>query len=172
MVSVSRNERGVGGNSAPTRAKNKWRAWGILGRRARTIKIGTVVDSTQGDAKLKKFESEVKSAIDSSTGSAGRLRSSLGDLRTALNALGIAAAVTALKQFGEFALRAAINVDRQVSSLKALTGSAEAATRRFQELFKIAQQTPGLTTSLATTLDAQLRVFNVSTQTINKLLPV
>jgi len=139
---------------------------------ARTIKIEIVVDSKQADANLKKFEREFKSAIDSSTGSAGRLRSSLGDLRTALNALGIAAAVTALKQFGEFALRAAINVDRQVSSLKALTGSAEAATRRFQELFKIAQQTPGLTTSLATTLDAQLRVFNVSTQTINKLLPV
>lgn len=72
---------------------------------------------------------------------------------------------------GKSAVSSAVNIDRQVNVLKALTGSAQAAEERFASLVKLSSQTPGLTTSLAATLDAQLRVANVGAGTIDKLLP-
>jgi hypothetical protein len=72
---------------------------------------------------------------------------------------------------GKAAVTSAVNIDRQVNVLKALTGSAQAAEERFAALVNLSAKTPGLTTSLAATLDAQLRVANVSTGTIDKLLP-
>ena len=93
------------------------------------------------------------------------VRSSIGKLTTALGVLGGAAAFTKIAQFG-------IDLDRSRNQLVALTGSAEKAKQRFSELNAIAQRTPGLTTGLATTLDAQLRVFSVNVATIDRLLPV
>lgn len=78
---------------------------------------------------------------------------------------------TAIFGVGTAAVRSAIEIDKQVNALKALTGSAEAAEKRFAKLVEISQKTPGLTASLATTLDAQLRVANVTEQTINRILP-
>src|SRR5262245_58542128 len=79
--------------------------------------------------------------IDASTAGINTLRSAVGLLGTEFAALG---AVAILKDIASRALDAGIAIDRQVNSLKALTGSAEAARQRFQELFKLAQQTPGL----------------------------
>ena len=72
---------------------------------------------------------------------------------------------------GKAAVTSAVNIDRQVNVLKALTGSAQAAEERFAALVSLSAKTPGLTTSLAATLDAQLRVANVSAGTIDKILP-
>lgn len=72
---------------------------------------------------------------------------------------------------GRSAVQSAIQIDQQVNVLKALTGSAENAEKRFAALVAISQKTPGLTTNLAATLDAQLRVANVSVGTIDRLLP-
>jgi hypothetical protein len=72
---------------------------------------------------------------------------------------------------GRAAVQSAVNLDRQINVLKSLTGSAEEAERRFAQLVATAQKSPGLTTSLAATLDAQLRVANVTVSTIDKLLP-
>jgi seryl-tRNA synthetase len=94
----------------------------------------------------------------------GRLTAAFG----ALAAIGVA---SIFKQVAETAVQAAINIDRQVNTLKALTGSAEAAKRRFQELVDLAQKTPGLTSNLALALDTQLRILNVTEQTINRVLP-
>src|SRR5262245_43062587 len=96
----------------------------------------------QGSRDMKQFNS----AIDATN-------SGLNTLRLGAIALG-AAAIGIFKQIGESALDAAKSINQQVSALQALTGSAAAAKARFQELFAIAQKTPGLTTSLATTLDA------------------
>jgi hypothetical protein len=72
---------------------------------------------------------------------------------------------------GRAAVQSAVNIDRQINTLKALTGSAEAAERRYAQLVATAQKTPGLTANLAATLDAQLRVANVTVSTIDKILP-
>lgn len=77
-----------------------------------------------------------------------------------------------LIDLGRAAVQSAVNIDRQVNVLKALTGSAELAEKRFAALVALSQKTPGLTTNLAATLDTQLRVAGASVQAIDKLLPV
>lgn len=119
----------------------------------------------QGRDELGRF---TKSAADADR-SIRQMSSSLGGLRTAFAALGGASVFTGI---AKASIDAAVAIDKQLSSLKALTGSAEAAQKRFQELFRLAQRTPGLTTSLAATLDAQLRIFSVAERTIDRLLPV
>jgi len=111
-------------------------------------------------------------AARGSAGGLDSLRASASRLQGVFTALAAVGLVSLFERFGRAAFDAAIDVDKQVNSLKALTGSAEAAQKRFKELFDLAQKTPGLTTSLAATLDAQLRIFSVSVQTIDKLLPV
>lgn len=86
---------------------------------------------------------------------------------SALAAIGVA---SFFESVARRAVDAAISIDQQVTALTALTGSATAAKQRLEELFALSQKTPGLTLGLASTLDAQLRVFDVNTQTINKLL--
>jgi hypothetical protein len=117
-------------------------------------------------------QQKLERAIQSGAGGISSLRSAIAGISGAFGVLAGLGIVSLFERVGREALDAAVSVDKQVSTLRALTGSAEAAQKRFQELFKIAQQTPGLTTNLAAQLDAQLRVFNVAEQTINKLLPV
>lgn len=86
--------------------------------------------------------------------------------------LALTAALTVpLVALAPAATRSAIEIDSQVNVLKAFTGSAEAAEARLAQLIATAQKTPGLTTGLAATLDAQLRVANVLPATIDKILP-
>lgn len=75
-----------------------------------------------------------------------------------------------LASLSSASVKSALDIDRQVNALKALTGSAEAAEARFAALFALAQNTPGLTTSTAAALDAQLRLAAVSQQTIDRFL--
>lgn len=86
-----------------------------------------------------------------------------GGFATALG-LGIAA-------IGREAVQSAIKIDSSVNVLKAFTGSAEAAEARLAKLIATAQKTPGLTTQLALTLDAQLRAARVAESTIDRILP-
>ena len=72
---------------------------------------------------------------------------------------------------GAAAVKSAFDIDKNVNTIKAFVGSAEAAENRLRALIEVSQRTPGLTTSLATTLDAQLRAANVAEQTINRILP-
>jgi hypothetical protein len=121
---------------------------------------------------LVRVNQQMQRETQQSAAGVNSLGSAIGSLRSGFAAFAALGVVSLFVNFGRAALDAAISVDRQVNTLKALTGSAAEAQRRFQELFKLAQQTPGLTTSIAATLDAQLRVFSVNEQTINKLLPV
>jgi hypothetical protein len=82
--------------------------------------------------------------------------------------VGITAPIVAL---GIASLKSAKDLDANVNTLKAFTGSAEAAERRLAQLIKTARDTPGLTTNLALTLDAQLRVAKTTEETINRVLP-
>ena len=76
-----------------------------------------------------------------------------------------------LLDFGRAAVSSATDIDQQVNVLKALTGSATVAEARFKSLVEISRRTPGLTSNLAATLDAQLRTSNVSEANIDKILP-
>lgn len=82
--------------------------------------------------------------------------------------IGITAPLLAL---GAASLKSARDLDANVNTLKAFTGSAEAAEARLAQLIKTARDTPGLTTNLALTLDAQLRVAKTTEETINRVLP-
>lgn len=105
---------------------------------------------------IKDVSDRVKKAGDSIT-SAGKSLS-----------LSVTAPLAAL---GAVAVKSAVDLDKQVNVLKALTGSAEAAEKRLGQLITTASRTPGLTAGLAATLDAQLRIANVSVQNIDKILP-
>lgn len=99
-----------------------------------------------------------------------RLRTAGDSMRQAGQTLSLSLTAP-LVALGAAAVKSAVDIDRQVNVLKSLTGSAAAAEARFTSLVALAQKTPGLTASLATTLDAQLRVANVTEQTINRILP-
>lgn len=72
---------------------------------------------------------------------------------------------------GRAAVRSAFDIDKNVSTLKAFLGSTAAAESRLTQLVNLSQKTPGLTSSLASTLDAQLRTTNVKQGTIDRILP-
>lgn len=76
-----------------------------------------------------------------------------------------------LAALGAISVKSARDIDDQANTLKAFTGSAEAAEKRLAELIATAQRTPGLTTSLGLMLDSQLRVAEVTVETIDKILP-
>lgn len=104
----------------------------------------------------------------------GQVSDKLKTIGSALQGVGrqLSVSITApLAALGAAAVTSAVSLDRQVNVLKALTGSAEAAEKRLAQLVATSAKTPGLTTSLAATLDAQLRIANVSVQNIDKLLP-
>lgn len=103
-------------------------------------------------------------AVSSSLRSVGQGLQSAGRTLT----IGITAPLLAL---GAASLKSAKDLDANVNTLKAFTGSAEAAERRLAQLIKTARGTPGLTTNLALTLDAQLRVAQTTEETINRVLP-
>lgn len=75
-----------------------------------------------------------------------------------------------LAALGRVSRQSALDIDASVNTLKALTGSAAEAEGRFRALFDLASRTPGLTTTAATALDAQLRLAQVGEQTIDRFL--
>lgn len=66
--------------------------------------------------------------------------------------------------------QSALQIDANTNALRALTGSAGAAEARFQRLFVLVQQTPGLTTSLAQAVSTQLATARVSEQVTDRFL--
>jgi hypothetical protein len=76
-----------------------------------------------------------------------------------------------LAALAAISIRSASSIDEQVNTLKAFTGSAEAAEERLRQLIATAQATPGLTTSLGAILDGQFRLANATVETIDKVLP-
>jgi hypothetical protein len=125
----------------------------------------------RGTQKELEHQRKLERAAQQSAGGVGSLRSAIAGVQGAFAALAAVGIVSLFERLGRAALDAAIDIDKQVNTLKALTGSAQAAEQRFAALIALAQKTPGLTTSLAATLDAQLRILDVTEQTINKILP-
>lgn len=113
------------------------------------------------------------SANDGFTGFLRRYSSTIREAGESIQQAGegLTRLTTGIINLGQKAVQSAIDIDRQVNVLKSLTGSAEAAEKRYKQLVETALRTPGLTANLAATLDAQLRVANVTEQTINRILP-
>ena len=104
----------------------------------------------------------------------GRVGGSLRNLGLGLTSLGssLAIGLTApLLAAGAAAIKSARDIDSQVNTLRAFIGSAEGAEDRLRKLIETSRRTPGLTTNLAAQLDAQLRVAQVTEETIDRILP-
>lgn len=102
------------------------------------------------------------------------VQSSLQGLGQGLQSVGrtlTVSVIAPLLALGAASLKSAKDIDANVNTLKAFTGSAEAAERRLAQLIKTARDTPGLTTQLGLTLDAQLRVAQTTQETIDRVLP-
>lgn len=142
-----------------------------------SIKISVVLeaqDVTEFGQTLKTdLERGLNGAVATARQAAQRISSALrtageGLENTGRSFLSLTAVIAGL---GGVAVKSAVDIDRQVNVLKSLTGSADAAEKRYAQLVATAQKTPGLTANLAATLDAQLRVANVAVKTIDQVLP-
>lgn len=116
------------------------------------------VNTTQQLQAIRQTASQSLNAVGSQFENAGR-RLTVG-LTLPLAALAAAA------------VKSARDIDAQVNTLRAFTGSAEAAENRLSRLIATALKTPGLTTGLALDLDTQLRPLKVAEAAIDKILPV
>src|SRR5262249_2653861 len=122
------------------------------------------------EAAAKKIERAFKSAADSSTTGLNTLRSSVAGLTGAFGALAGLGIGALLKQVGETALQSAIKIDKSRQAIAALTGSGHAANRKLAELRKLAETSPGVTTTFAVQLFQQLKaVGSIADQTIEKV---
>jgi hypothetical protein len=127
------------------------------------------------------FKAEERAAVASSRAQARAARQAAQSISNAFRGIGpglqsigrtLTVGITApLLALGAASVKSAKDLDANVNTLKAFTGSAEAAERRLAELIKTARDTPGLTTNLALTLDAQLRVAQTTQETIDRVLP-
>lgn len=131
--------------------------------------------------KIRAFKDEERAAIASGKAQERAAQQAARAVATAFRGIGpglqslgrtLSIGITApLVALGAASLKSAKDLDANVNTLKAFTGSAEAAERRLAELIKTARGTPGLTTNLALTLDAQLRTAKVVQETIDRVLP-
>lgn len=128
-------------------------------------------------AEMERFEAQQR-RLERSSQSLSRVLSgvsnTLRQFGSSLSSIGrsLSVAVTApLLALGAASLKSAKDIDANVNTLKAFTGSAEAAERRLAELIKTSRATPGLTTNLALTLDAYLRTAKATEESIDRVLP-
>lgn len=147
-------------------------------------RLNSAVQSLQRQrsaALIRAFRDEERAAVASARAQERAARQAAQSISQAFRGIGpglqslgrtLTIGVTApLLALGAASLKSAKDLDANVNTLKAFTGSAEAAERRLAELIKTARGTPGLTTNLALTLDAQLRVAQTTEETINRVLP-
>lgn len=136
-------------------------------QRSAAIIAGWKAEERAAAASLRAQERAAQQASRSIANAFRGIGSGLQSLGRTLT-VGITAPLLAL---GAASLKSAKDIDANVNTLKAFTGSAEAAEARLAQLIKTSRDTPGLTTRLATTLDAQLRTAQVMEETIDRVLP-
>ncbi len=101
----------------------------------------------------------------------GRLSLGLGLAAATLTGILAIGAAGFFGAIGGRALEAAKEVDAARQSIAALVGGADAANEKIAELRKLAQESPGVTTGLATTLFSQLKASSdIADASINKII--
>lgn len=147
-------------------------------------RLNSAVQSLQRQrsaALIRAFKEEERAAVASSKAQERAAQQAARSITNAFRGVGsglqsigrtLTVGLTApLLALGAASLKSAKDIDANVNTLKAFTGSAEAAERRLAQLIKTSRGTPGLTTNLAATLDAQLRTAQVTEETIDRVLP-
>lgn len=122
---------------------------------------------TQTARDLQQIRNETKRTLSGIGGDISGFGSQMKSAGASLT-VGLTAPLAAL---AAVSVKSARDIDAQVNVLKAFTGSTEAAEKRLAQLVATSQKTPGLTSGLALTLDAQLRPLKVAEQTIDRILP-
>lgn len=117
------------------------------------------------------FFSSLRSGALGATEAIGRAALGIGGFVAALTAAGAIAGVGFFAVIGGRALDAAKEVDAARQSIAALVGGADAANAKLVELRKLAQESPGVTTGLATTLFSQLKATSdIADASINRII--
>lgn len=148
------------------------------------IKIG--FDTGDATRAAQKLAREVRSALDGvadESATAGRnagsafadgLTSSLRSVQQTLSSVGKQLTVSAtlpLAGLGAAAIKAAFDVDKSRQTFVALTGSVDSANKKLAELRKLAAESPGVTSKLATTLFAQFKALGtIADSSINNII--
>lgn len=121
---------------------------------------------------------KIRPAASGAQNAVGGVTSKLSGLSTAVKgfaALGFASILnnisSGLTAVAAASLKAATDLDKTRSTLRALTGSTESANAKIAELRQLAASAPGVTTKLATDTFSQLKAIGtVTDQTINNLI--
>lgn len=140
---------------------------------AQSITIKVSLDTGDIRQSAAQIERQVKGAVDGAVRQAeagGRrigsaLSSGIG--RT----FSVAAIATGLAAVGTAAINAAREIDKSRQTIAALTGSVDSANVKLAELRRLAQSSPGVTTSFASQLFAQFKALGgIADTTINNLI--
>lgn len=115
--------------------------------------------------------SSIRSGALSAAEGVGRVTLGLGLVAGALTGILAIGAAGFFAAIGGRALDAAKEVDAARQSIAALVGGADAANAKIAELRKLAQESPGVTTGLATTLFSQLKASSdIADASINRII--
>jgi hypothetical protein len=113
----------------------------------------------------------IRSGALSAAEGIGRITLGVGLVAGALTGILAIGAAGFFGAIGGRALDAAKEVDAARQSIAALVGGADAANAKLAELRQLAQQSPGVTTGLATTLFSQLKATSdIADASINKII--
>jgi len=122
------------------------------------------VAQTNAQIQLVRVQQQMERAAQATAGAFSKLSAGLAGLA----GIGVTAF---FKQIAESALQSAINLDKTRQTLVALTGSVTAANAKIAELRKLAESSPGVTTTFATQLFAQLKAIGeIADTTINRVI--
>lgn len=148
---------------------------------ARGIEIKVGLDTSALGAGIEQIKRGFKSAADNVSISINKMRAGLDDLLRkakqvgdALSTIGTKLSVgltLPLAGLGAAAVKSALELDKLRTTMVALTGSTEKANAKIAELRKLAEKSPGVTTSFAVDLFNQLKALNtIAEPTINKVI--
>lgn len=131
---------------------------------ANTIEIKVKLDTSEVEKGTQKIKQSFSSAIDSAKTQVNSLKAATSGLVGVLASLGGIAVFKQIAQFG-------IDLDKSRNAMTALTGSVDAANKKLAELRKLAQASPGVTSTFATQLFNQLKATReVTDQVINTVI--
>lgn len=137
-----------------------------------TIRVG--LDTADVSKGANEVKAKVASALDSSVTSAQAAGKSIGSALSsgfAVGVVGVASLVASIKQVASAALDSAIAIDKSRQTIAALVGGTDAANKKLAELRKLANESPGLTASLAADAFGQLKAAaGLADASINQFL--
>lgn len=141
---------------------------------ANAITIKVALDTADVSKGANDVKAKVASALDGATTQAQAAGKSIGSALSAGLGVGIAGAaslVLGLQRVASAAIDSAVAIDKSRQTIAALVGGTDAANKKLAELRKLANESPGLTASLAADAFGQLKAAaGLADASINKFL--